>query len=338
MDYSATLKELEGLVAQTYNLWEHNRVGFQWRHYTWSHTMRVRAMSMELGKREGGDIAKLEVAGTLHDITKRYDGEISTDANGKRVVDESGFWLNEMLMPSRENIVTQIYRDNNLYGKVHHVSGAVVTEKILSMYGFERDFDDAVSSIVLAHLKPTNLTPEQFNLLYRNIENQILYDADTMDANVGYVAFFRNVHIHAHFAIKRNGRFDLESYVQSLPRWIDSKQTFAESLLTGSAREVANGRQERKRGLSAQLASDLQDIPTNRKYGMLGVIEYFVSETEDPHFLNQLNHLKEQWIPERQKWIAEEEMTQADRDRAQAALDRVVDFTHLLEREYKGEI
>ena len=55
MNYAQVLNELETLVNDTFTLWEHNRVGFQWRHYTWNHTMRVRAMGMELGKREGGD-------------------------------------------------------------------------------------------------------------------------------------------------------------------------------------------------------------------------------------------------------------------------------------------
>ena len=71
MDYSKLSKELEDLVTDTYKLWDHNRVGFQWRHYTWNHTKRVRAMGMELGRREGGDVKKLEIAGTLHDITKK---------------------------------------------------------------------------------------------------------------------------------------------------------------------------------------------------------------------------------------------------------------------------
>ena len=338
MNYSEVLKELENLVTETYSLWDHNRVGFQWRHYTWNHTMRVRAMSIELGKREGGDTVKLEVAGTLHDITKRYDGEILTDENGKRLLSEDGLWLNEPLTPSRENIVTQLYDEHNLRGKVHHESGAVIAEKILGMYDFDRDFVDAVRAIVLAHLKPMNLTEEQFDLLYRNIENQILYDADTMDPNVGYTAFFRNIHIHSYFAIKRNGKFDLEAYVQGLPRFVESKQAFADKLLTESAREVAYARQDRKRELADQLASELSDMPMNRKYGLLGVIEYFVSQTEDPHFMDQVNHLKENWIPERQKWIAETETTQAARDGAQEALERVIDFTTKLEREYKGEI
>ena len=189
MNYAQVLNELETLVNDTFTLWEHNRVGFQWRHYTWNHTMRVRAMGMELGKREGGDVKLLEVAGTLHDITKRYDGIILTDDNGQRVLDHSGFWLNETLTPAGQNIVTELYNKHNLHGKVHHESGAVITENILAMYDFEPDFVEAATSVVLAHLKPMNLTADDFNLLYGKIENQILYDADTMDPNVGYTAF-----------------------------------------------------------------------------------------------------------------------------------------------------
>ena len=98
MDYQKVLTELEDLVLETYSLWDHNRIGFQWRHYTWNHTKRVRAMGMELGRKAGGDVKKLELAGTLHDITKKYDGEILTDEEGKRVTSAQGFWLNEKLL------------------------------------------------------------------------------------------------------------------------------------------------------------------------------------------------------------------------------------------------
>jgi len=338
MNYPQVLKELEDLVNETYGLWDHNRVGFQWRHYTWNHTMRVRAMSMELGRREGGDVTKLEVAGTLHDITKRYDGEILSDENGKRVVNHDGLWLNEQLLPSRENLVTRLYDEHSLAGTVHHESGAVITEKILAMYDFDQDFVDAVRAIVLAHLKPMNLTEDRYDFLYGNVENQILYDADTMDPNVGYTAFFRNVHIHSYSAIRRNGRFDLEEYAQSLPRWVNSKQAFVEHLLTESAKEVGQARQDRNQVLTDQIAAEVEEMGEKRRCGRLGGIEYFGSDTEDPHCMNQLGHVKEHWIPGRQKWLAEEETTSATRDRASEALDRVIGFTDTLEREYRGEI
>ena len=138
----------------------------------------------------------------------------------------------------------------SLHGKVHHESGAVITENILAMYDFEPAFVEAATSVVLAHLKPTNLTAENFKLLYGSIENQILYDADTMDPNIGYTGFFRNIHIHAYFALQR-GNFDLEEYVRNLPRWINSKQEFVDKLLTESSREVA--RKPGKIGISNSL-------------------------------------------------------------------------------------
>ncbi len=337
MNYDQVLSELETLVNDTFNLWEHNRVGFQWRHYTWNHTMRVRAMSMELGRRENGNVKLLEIAGTLHDITKRYDGVILTDDNGKRILDHNGFWLNETLTPAGQNVVTDLYKKHNLHGKVHHESGAVITENILQMYDFEQEFVEAATAVVLAHLKPMNLTAENFKLLYGNIENQILYDADTMDPNVGYTGFFRNIHIHAYFALQR-GSWDLEEYVRNLPRWINSKQEFVDNLLTESAREVAQARQDRNQHLFTQMVNELDDMEINRKYGLLGIIEYFVSETEDPHFQNQLQYLQEEWLPERQRWVEDEERDSSSRERAQDSVNRVKHFLTLLAQESRGEI
>ena len=337
MNYSQVLNELETLVNETFGLWEHNRVGFQWRHYTWNHTMRVRATSMELGRREGGDVKLLEVAGTLHDITKRYDGDFKTDKEGKRVFNDEGFWLNETLTPTGQNVVTELYDKHDLHGKVHHESGAVITENVLAMYDFEPAFVEAATAVVFAHLKPTNLTEENFKLLYNRIENQILYDADTMDPNVGYTGFFRNIHIHSYFALQR-GSFDLEDYVRNLPRWINSKQEFVDKLLTESSRELAQGRQDRNQRLFLQMVDELDDMEINRKYGLLGIIEYFVSENEDPHFLNQLNQLTNKWLPQRKQWLAEEETDASTRDRAQAAIDRVDEFLTLMTRESRGEI
>jgi len=86
------------------------------------------------------------------------------------------------------------------------------------------------------------------------------------------------------------------------------------------------------------MVDELDDMETNRKYGLLGVIEYFVSESEDPHFLNQLDYLTHAWPPQRRQWPAEEETDASARDRAQAAIDRVDDFLTLMTRESKGEM
>ena len=81
------LKEIEDLVRETFSLWDEKRQGFSWRNYYWNHTSRVRALCLEIGRREGADLEKLAYAATLHDITKRYDGRILTDENGRRITE-----------------------------------------------------------------------------------------------------------------------------------------------------------------------------------------------------------------------------------------------------------
>ncbi len=85
------------------------------------------------------------------------------------------------------------------------------------------------------------------------------------------------------------------------------------------------------------MVGELDDMEINRKYGLLGIIECFVSETEDPHFLNQLEYLQTKWLSERQKWV-NEGTTASARERAQTAIERVSNFLKLLEKEGRGEI
>jgi hypothetical protein len=336
MDYQPILTELEDLAAETFTLWDHNRVGFQWRHYTLNHTLRVRGMCLELGRKEGADLTQLAFAATLHDITKKYDGRILTDANGNRILDEYGFWVNETLLPNpnKSNIVTEMYRKNNLQGTVHSVSGAFIAQKLLERYGLPDEFNEAVSTIIRAHVKPPKLTPEQYDDLYGKVESRILYDADTMDANVGYTAFYRNVHIHSYGAIQRDG-FNLSAYVDNLPRWIDTKYSFVDNLLTASGRGVGAKRQERNKALYQMLAEEKQHFDLNLKYGLLGVIDYFVSGTEDPNCQEQMAYLEQQWILERKKWLQEE--TNEIKELAQQSISRVLDFYNLMDAECSGK-
>ncbi|MBM3239490.1 HD domain-containing protein [Candidatus Poribacteria bacterium] len=342
MDYQPILKELEDLTVETFSLWDHNRVGFQWRHYTLNHTLRVRDMCLELGRKEGADLTQLAFAATLHDITKKYDGKILADEKGNRVLDEYGFWVNETLLPNpnKSNIVTKLYSENNQQGTVHSVSGAFIAKKLLESYGLPDDFNDAVSSIIRAHVRPPKLTPEQYDELYGKVESRILYDADTMDANVGYTAFYRNVHIHSYGAIQRGG-FDLSAYVDNLPRWIDTKYSFVDDLLTESGRDIGAKRQERNKTLYQMLSEEKQHFDLNLKYGLLGVIDYFVkgaedvSGTDDPNCREQMSYLERKWIPERKEWAQKEN---GDIQKlVQQSINRVVDFCNLMEAECSGK-
>ncbi len=334
LDYKKIHKEIEDLVMETFSLWYQNRVGFQWRNYLPNHTLRVSAMCIELGRREGGNLTELEFAGTLHDITKPYSGIYLTGEGGKRIIDKNGFWKNEVLMPARNNIVTELYDKYDLYGSIHHISGAFIARKILERYELDQGFIDNVCSIINAHIKPLNHTSGQFNGLYNKIENQIIYDADTMDANLGYVAFFRNVHIHAHRAIQRGG-FNMEKYIGSIGQWIERKQSFADGLFTESARKIAEKRQDRKRRLYKELIEEKENFDLNMKYGMLGVIDYFVSQTANPNFSEELSYLQKKWIPERRKWI--EEDYSINSGLAKQSLSRVINFCKTIFEESQGK-
>jgi len=335
IDYKSIHEDIERLMIETFGLWDENRVGFRWRNYILNHTSRVHSMCVELGKIEGANLTELQFAGTLHDITKLYDGVYLTDENGKRVVDENGFWRNELLMPARNNIVTQIYDENELYGTIHHISGAFVARKILERYGLDREFIDNVCSIIKAHVKPLNLNSEELAKAYEKIEHRIISDADTMDANVGYVAFFRNIHIHAPRAIQSGG-FNMENYIDSMGRWIEMKQPFADNLFTESARKIAEERQTRKRLLHKELVEEKENFDLNMKFGMIGVIDYFVSQTEDPDFGDQISYIQDNWIPERQK-LLEQDGNLGNHEIAKQSLSRVIDFCKDIYEEAQGK-
>ncbi len=331
----AALAEVEALVRETFALWDVVRVGFSWRHYYLNHTYRIRNLSVQMAGAEGGDADLLEMAAILHDITKRYDGNILTGADGKRVLDEEGFWRNEMIMPDRSNWVTKLYDGLELQGMIHHVSGAVISDRVLGEYGFAAPYREAVAEVVRGHLKPDNLGEAEFNRRYRLVESRVLYDADTIDPNLGMTAFYRNIQIHAGGAHRRGETIDLDAYVRALPRWVAMKDEFIDKMITARGREIAAERQERNRQLSAALQAELDQFALNDAYGMLGCVHYLMSDAEDPSLHRHARGLRKEWLPEREQSLADERGH--NRDAAAEALQRARGFIGQLEAEIAGQ-
>ena len=336
MDYKDILKELESTLTETFYLWDHKRVGFYWPHYYLDHTLRVRSMSLELGKKTGADLTIIAFAATLHDITKRYDGGILTDAEGNRVLDEDGLWKNEMIKPNpdRSNAVIALYHENDLYYKQHNISGAFIADKLLTDYGLPRNFIDSVTAVMKKHLKPDNIPPDEVKTLYGDPESRALYDADIMDANLGYVAFHRNIHIHTYNMKKKTGEVDLVAYIDALPRWVEMKKPFVDKFFTQDAREIGEGRYLRIKDLYSKMAEEKNDLNLNRKYGLLGAIDYFISCTDDPNFRTEMDYLGDEWIEQRKELMKKEENHK--REVAEAGLSRVEEFHSTIEKEAKG--
>ncbi len=285
----AILQELTKLVKETFLLWDEIWVGFSWRHYYFNHTQRVHALCLTIGRQEVADLRKLEYAATLHDITKRYDGKILTDNQGKRVLDENGFWLNELLMPKRENLVTRLYQTHNQYHKLHNVSGAIIAQKILETYDLPLDFCSSIGSIIKSHLRPdvyNNDSSENF------LEKKILNEADTIDANIGLTAFYRNIQIRTHLATYKKDETMLRRYLSTIEPWIERKTAFIDLMTTKTGINIARQRLERMKEVHSEIIEELQNNEHNSlEYGLLGVIKSFMDQNTNPNLEDKLNHL-----------------------------------------------
>jgi len=334
-----TLSELEGLTAETFRLWDEVRVGFSWRNYYMGHTLRVRANALAIGAEEGADPEAIAYAATLHDITKRYDGPYKVDENGKRVVNRDGLWVNEPLMPARRNPVTELYDKMNLYFQVHHDSGAAIAERLLLERGLAPSFASQVAHIIRGHLRPLN-TPWELggpDDPYGDPESCSLFDADTIDANLGLVAFYRFVQIHGHRAIKSAGALDLHRYVDDVRQWVDRKEEFVANRLTKTGREVAAERYKSDRRVAAWLEeerSTKEQMAVAEEYGIMGLVRFFLQFHEDPNMDAELAMIKQSWFPERKKRVRDG----AAPSGAEEALARVETFLTLMDREVQGEI
>jgi putative nucleotidyltransferase with HDIG domain len=276
VDHEKALAELDQLMAETYQLWDEEWVGFSWRNYTYDHVARVRALARTLGQSEGADDLVIRYGATLHDITKSFDGEILTAPDGKRVVDENGLWLN-----------------------VHSKSGAIVANALLDEYGLPKEFRDHVQEVIHSHLMPRQTS---------SVEGRCLYDADTVDANIGLPAFYRNIRISTHrqedqFAARgedldawldaNRDQFLREYLGEKVPAWNEGKRRdFVSKLTLSSSQEVAGARVDRLGVLLEQMKGELDDPAAALESGMLAVVWRFIKNRRNPSLTKELVYLE----------------------------------------------
>jgi putative nucleotidyltransferase with HDIG domain len=302
MDYQALLDELDQLLQETYALWPEGWVTFNWRGYTYDHVQRVRRLALNLCRQEGGDPVVTELAGLLHDITKLYDGEYITDAEGNRVVDEDGFWHNETRPPQGENAVTRLYDELGLAGQLHNESGATLADHLLRQRGVDARTSDAVARAIRNHLRPDENV---------DIESACLSDADTIDANIGLPAFVRNIYINLHFHDRRNPErppireilrdapttFLCPYITENLPNWVAGKRRdFIPRLITPAAVNVAMSRFDRLEAYFDQLAADLQVFGQNGHRDTVDVVLHYMRHRDEPSIADETNWLAHHWV------------------------------------------
>ena len=306
-DHRAILGELEVLVRETYQLWDQVWVGFTWRNYTFDHVQRVRALARTLCRGEGGDVRVVDYAGLLHDVTKSYDGEIIVK-DGKRVLDENGFWKNEFLPPARRNRLTDLYDRLGLAGMLHNLSGARIGEAFLAEYGLPAGFRARVAEAIRAHLKADTSC---------SVEGRCLYDADTIDANIGLPAFYRNIQISLHFqerqfaergaSLADHLQTSLPEYLcpylqEKIPAWIDGKHNdFVAKMTTVTGRQVALERIGRLGAIIRETVQELEDFDYAVERGRLAIVRHFMLNRSNPALSREMAYLSNDWQHEGQR-------------------------------------
>jgi hypothetical protein len=298
---SRLVSDLEQLVAATYLLWEPGWVTFNWREYTWDHVQRVRALAQTLALRESADADTLDLAALLHDVTKSYDGEYITDAAGQRVVDANGQWHNLLRLPVARNEATAAFDALGLAGTLHNVSGAEVARALMVRRGLPEPLCERVAGAIRDHLAPPADAP---------VESLCLYDADTIDANIGLPAFLRNIYIHLHFYEVRvptprplddmlqNAPLDyLRPYVtEKLKPWAQGKlRDFIPRLRTAAGRDLSVARLERLDATFDAFANELAD-PQSLVCGRLAVLLHYMRRRTCVSIASETRALAGEWL------------------------------------------
>jgi putative nucleotidyltransferase with HDIG domain len=302
MTHQDLVRQLDALLRETYALWDQGWVTFNWRNYTYDHVQRVRGLAMTLAAQEGGDLIVTELGALLHDLTKPYDGEYATGPDGKRLVDERGFWYNEPRLPARHNAVTRLYDDLGLTGRLHNESGAELARRLLDELGVPPEVVARTAAVIADHLIP----PAEASM-----EARCLYDADTIDANIGLPAFVRNIYINLHFYDQRRGAAEppiaetlasdplrfLGPYIrENLPRWARGKrQDFVPKLTTAAGREVAIARLDRLDALFGELGADLETLSPGVDHSRIDLVLHYMRHTDDPRVWDETEHLHRAW-------------------------------------------
>lgn len=303
MKYQHLLQHLDQLLRETFALWDPGWVTFNWRAYTYDHTRRVTGLATTLCNEQGGDSQVTELAALLHDITKPYDGEYVVDAQGKRVVDEQGYWRNEVRPPSRANAVTALYDELGLAGTLHNESGAILAEHLLRDRGVDSSVCSRVAETIRHHLLP----PQD-----ASVESGCLYDADTIDANIGLPAFIRNIYIHLHYYNQRKAPEAppietllrerpleyLRPYIgANLPQWNEGKRRdFVPRLQTDAGRALAVARLDRLAQTFAWLGQELDVHAVQPDHTGVDVVLHYMTHCDEPSIAEETRYLCERWL------------------------------------------
>ena len=117
------------------------------------------------------------------------------------------------------------------------------------------------------------------------------------------------------------------------------KHDFVGKLLTESGVKIGEGRRRRKMQLAQWVLDERKHREESRQFGLLGVIEYFMSHHEDPDLERQMLGLKDEWLPGRAATLfsLSPDLAGPGPDRGgQIRFERAREFVRLLAAEVAG--
>lgn len=157
----------------------------------------------------------------------------------------------------------------------HTDTSARRAQAILPDLGFDRSTCGRVCHAIQTHLTDNPHHP---------IENQILRDADSIDANHGYVGYLRYIVIHAH-----RGETVAEIFANA-GTWLAKRQERLERYNTPTARAIACGRFTRVQSFWERIGEDLRK---HEKGIAFSIAQYVAADADYPSLFRQAQAMED---------------------------------------------
>jgi len=162
-------------------------------------------------------------------------------------------------------------------GKEHAAAGAIEAERLLGERGVEPSLIERVCSAIATHAGGN--TPEH------PMENQVLGDADLIDANFGLVAVWRFITIRAGHGSS------LEETVGAMAEWLPRKDELMALLNTEPGKAVARERSAYMHGFCRELVAALAQDRAGE--GLREMLQFIAVNYERGSLKGQLPRLRE---------------------------------------------
>lgn len=160
-------------------------------------------------------------------------------------------------------------------GEPHSDTGARRAMTVLSELGIDADTRQRVCHIIQTHLEKDPNAP---------LENLVLYDADFIDANYGYVAFTRYITIRA------NRDQPVEEMTTKALDWLSAFEAKSGQVFTDISPAIVSERFGRMQFFLESLLQDIQG-EADKSCGAVEIARFIAADAFRPSLLRQIEQM-----------------------------------------------